>query len=629
MVIQDALYNVVRPQKFSEVVGQTNTIKAIKTALTKGVLEHSLIFYGQTGGGKTTTARIVAKWLQCDSKVDNEPCCQCETCRAIKSETFADYVELNASTNGGKDDIDRLLENISFAPQYGKCKVYVIDEAHCLTDGAWKSLLKPLEEPPAHVYFILCTTDFGSIPQTIKNRCGKYEFSRITKSDILSLLGDLRIKYKANYTNAALELLAESADGSLRNAVNNFSHISMPYEEGEEIDADSVKKYLALVGPETMAAFIKALADRDLLASMSIIDAEEKSAVNPDNFLKMILGAASDALTVSCGAELCREVSEEYLNILKEISALGIVRLSLVAGKLNETYSKIASRSYPSLRIMSAELCHTSTESGADCINYLAERLELLEKRMAETVSAQVCSPSSSSVQEEKQERVAMQEEFHSAEPQGVFDGYPSYDEYPEYPDYNPADFEQDNEMIQGVQPGNVDDAQENHSKSTEMDDIFAGFDFFDAGEPQKFTEPEMPENEESEEIPQEQMPEEHTFSNGLQFTQEIDNEEPPFTQDFGDYSGGITFENGSVAKAYANSKEDSSKIIRALKSACKELPLLEQLCDECCNCEVTGNGVVLATPFGPVAQVVTALLMYSNVSGVSIYPVDGIRIGG
>lgn len=242
MVIQDALYNVVRPQKFSEVVGQTNTIKAIKTALTKGVLEHSLIFYGQTGGGKTTTARIVAKWLQCDSKVDNEPCCQCETCKAIKAETFADYVELNASTNGGKDDIDRLLENISFAPQYGKCKVYVIDEAHCLTDGAWKSLLKPLEEPPSHVYFILCTTDFQSIPQTIKNRCGKYEFSRITKADILGLLGDLRIKYKAAYTDEALGLLAESADGSLRNAVNNFSHISMPFEEGEEIGEDSVKK---------------------------------------------------------------------------------------------------------------------------------------------------------------------------------------------------------------------------------------------------------------------------------------------------------------------------------------------------------------------------------------------------
>lgn len=382
MVIQDALYNVVRPQKFSEVVGQTNTIKAIKTALTKGVLEHSLIFYGQTGGGKTTTARIVAKWLQCDSKVDNEPCCQCETCKAIKAETFADYVELNASTNGGKDDIDRLLENISFAPQYGKCKVYVIDEAHCLTDGAWKSLLKPLEEPPSHVYFILCTTDFQSIPQTIKNRCGKYEFSRITKADILGLLGDLRIKYKAAYTDEALGLLAESADGSLRNAVNNFSHISMPFEEGEEIGEDSVKKYLALVGPETMAEYVGALVKKDLGRALSIIHEEEESAVNPDNFLKMILNAISDALTVSCNAALNREVSEEYMKTLKEISSYGMIRLSGVAGKLNEQYSKLTCRNYSSLRITSAEICMLSTGSGdSELINELLARIADLEQR--------------------------------------------------------------------------------------------------------------------------------------------------------------------------------------------------------------------------------------------------------
>ena len=410
-MLSDALYNVVRPQKFSDVVGQTNTIKAIKTALIKGVLEHSLIFYGQTGGGKTTTARIVAKWLQCDNKVDNEPCCTCSTCQSIKAETFVDYVELNASTNGGKDDIDRLLENISYAPQYGKCKVYVIDEAHCLTDGAWKSLLKPLEEPPAHVYFILCTTDFNAIPQTIKNRCGKYEFSRITKSDILKLLCDLRIKYKAGYNDDALNLIAESADGSLRNAVNNFSHISMPFEEGEAIGVDAVKSYLALVGPETMADFIRALSERNLEKSMEIIEEEERSAVNPDNFLKMILSAVSDSLTIGCGTELNREVSDEYMQTLKAIASTGLTRLSEVAGKLNETYSKVSSRSYSSLRIVSAELCSMANGTDVSVVNCLLERVEKLEKMIAEgnmpvhtSVEAKTADTDSSQSQEDETE---------------------------------------------------------------------------------------------------------------------------------------------------------------------------------------------------------------------------------
>ena len=153
------LYNILRPQRFLEVIGQDNTVKSIQMALSKGVLEHALIFYGQTGGGKTTLARIVAKYLQCDDVKNNEPCCMCNSCISIKQDNFSDYVELNAATNGGKEDIDRLLENVNFSPSFGKARVYVIDEAQRLSQSAWASLLKVLEEPPEHAYFILCTTE--------------------------------------------------------------------------------------------------------------------------------------------------------------------------------------------------------------------------------------------------------------------------------------------------------------------------------------------------------------------------------------------------------------------------------------------------------------------------------------
>lgn len=616
MVIQDALYNVVRPQKFSEVVGQTNTIKAIKTALTKGVLEHSLIFYGQTGGGKTTTARIVAKWLQCDSKVDNEPCCQCETCKAIKAETFADYVELNASTNGGKDDIDRLLENISFAPQYGKCKVYVIDESHCLTDGAWKSLLKPLEEPPSHVYFILCTTDFQSIPQTIKNRCGKYEFSRITKADILGLLGDLRIKYKAAYTDEALGLLAESADGSLRNAVNNFSHISMPFEEGEEIGEDSVKKYLALVGPETMAEYVGALVKKDLGRALSIIHEEEESAVNPDNFLKMILNAISDALTVSCNAALNREVSEEYMKTLKEISSYGMIRLSGVAGKLNEQYSKLTCRNYSSLRITSAEICMLCTGSGdSELINELLARITDLEQRGCAALPHEQESQCQGSAKESMQAESG--EEIQSIANTGQADNEESLEQPFDFVGAEDS-YDEENPFLNepGVEESIVSDydtvprediPEEMPVSDSEPEQELSFFDsFFGLEEP-------------SEEDNREQAEKENDGAAEAVVEK---------TQDFGGYVNGITFDDASVAKAYEKSKDTSVKTAKALKAACEEIPLLSQLCNECCTCDKAGDGIALATPFGPVAQVIKVLLEYASVRNVSVFPVDGVKIG-
>lgn len=616
MVIQDALYNVVRPQKFSEVVGQTNTIKAIKTALTKGVLEHSLIFYGQTGGGKTTTARIVAKWLQCDSKVDNEPCCQCETCKAIKAETFADYVELNASTNGGKDDIDRLLENISFAPQYGKCKVYVIDEAHCLTDGAWKSLLKPLEEPPSHVYFILCTTDFQSIPQTIKNRCGKYEFSRITKADILGLLGDLRIKYKAAYTDEALGLLAESADGSLRNAVNNFSHISMPFEEGEEIGEDSVKKYLALVGPETMAEYVGALVKKDLGRALSIIHEEEESAVNPDNFLKMILNAISDALTVSCNAALNREVSEEYMKTLKEISSYGMIRLSGVAGKLNEQYSKLTCRNYSSLRITSAEICMLSTGSGdSELINELLARITDLEQRGCAALPHEQESQCQGSAKESMQAESG--EEIQSIANTGQADNEESLEQPFDFVGAEDS-YDEENPFLNepGVEESIVSDydtvprediPEEMPVSDSEPEQELSFFDsFFGLEEPSEEDELEQAEKE-----------------NDGAAEAAVEK-----TQDFGGYANGITFDDANVAKAYEKSKDTSVKTAKALKAACEEIPLLSQLCNECCTCDKAGDGIALATPFGPVAQVIKVLLEYASVRNVSVFPVDGVKIG-
>lgn len=616
----DALFNVERPGRFSEVVGQENTIKSVQTALNKGVLEHALIFYGQTGGGKTTLARIVAKWLECDSKVNNEPCCQCTSCKSIKEGIYPDYMELNAATDGGKDDIDRLLENVTFAPQFGHYRIYVIDEAHCLTTSAWKSLLKILEEPPAHCYFIMCTTDFNSIPPEIKNRCGKYEFKRITKDNIFNSLKNLRIKYKANYTEDALLLLSESADGSMRNAVNNFSHISMPFAEGELIEAEDVKKYLSLVGPETMAKFVQALSERNFSLAVSIIEEEEKSAVGADNFLKMILNAISDSLTVSCGGRLNREVSEEYTHLLDAISQNGVARLTAVANTLNETYSKPAERNYSSLRIVSAQLCLLSSGSAdSELVNTLIQRIERLEKGLVVTtgVNETVANVSETTLGMSKESDVTANNMVYEQEYSNYSDSEP--EDIPDPENVYELFGEQQREFgyIPEMFCPSVD-TEDCEPKESEESDFFSNF---------KTVEPEEKEKLKTENIPEEQ---------NLAFEAPVDEFESiipnPFETEpvkFGQYDGGIVFSSDSMAKGYAESQTVTSQAAKNLKLACEEIPLLKQLCNECCNCDTGKEGIILATPFEPVARCISAMLQYAQVSNVSVYPVDGLNIGG
>ena len=426
----------------------------------------------------------------------------------------------------------------------------------------------------------------------------------------------MRIKYKAAYTDEALGLLAESADGSLRNAVNNFSHISMPFEEGEEIGEDSVKKYLALVGPETMAEYVGALVKKDLGRALSIIHEEEESAVNPDNFLKMILNAISDALTVSCNAALNREVSEEYMKTLKEISSYGMIRLSGVAGKLNEQYSKLTCRNYSSLRITSAEICMLSTGSGdSELINELLARIIDLEQRGCAALPHEQESQCQGSAKESMQAESG--EEIQSIANTGQADNEESLEQPFDFVGAEDS-YDEENPFLNepGVEESIVSDydtvprediPEEMPVSDSEPEQELSFFDsFFGLEEP-------------SEEDNREQAEKENDGAAEAAVEK---------TQDFGGYANGITFDDANVAKAYEKSKDTSVKTAKALKAACEEIPLLSQLCNECCTCDKAGDGIALATPFGPVAQVIKVLLEYASVRNVSVFPVDGVKIG-
>ena len=210
-----------RPQSFREVIGQTHVVRTLTNALKHKKLSHALLFSGIKGTGKTTVARIIAKALNCLNLIDNyEPCNECSNCLEISKGIFVDVIEIDAASNRGIDQIRELIENLKFAPTKGKAKVYIIDEAHMLTREASNALLKSLEEPPSHVYFILATTEPNKLLPTILSRCQRYDFRRLEHPLIVKYLKEVCEKENYEIDQEALELIAKEAQGSLRDALS-------------------------------------------------------------------------------------------------------------------------------------------------------------------------------------------------------------------------------------------------------------------------------------------------------------------------------------------------------------------------------------------------------------------------
>ncbi|OAQ20406.1 DNA polymerase III subunit gamma/tau [Thermosulfurimonas dismutans] len=209
-----------RPQKFSEVVGQPHVVRTLQNALRMGRLAHALLFSGIRGVGKTTVARIVAKALNCENGEPDEPCNTCIPCREITEGRSMDVIEIDAASNRGIDEIRQLRENLKFMPTRGRAKVYIIDEAHMLTREAANALLKSLEEPPPHVYFILATTEPHRLPVTILSRCQRYDFKRLPINTLVEYLKEICTSEGVEIEETALVLIARESEGSLRDALS-------------------------------------------------------------------------------------------------------------------------------------------------------------------------------------------------------------------------------------------------------------------------------------------------------------------------------------------------------------------------------------------------------------------------
>src|SRR5919199_371637 len=269
-----ALYLKYRPQTFDQVQGQEHITQTLKNALALNRIAHAYLFTGPRGTGKTSTARILAKAVNCISTTKEHPCNECAICRAINEERLLDLIEIDAASNTGVDDIRELRDKIDFRPSEAKYKVYIIDEAHMLSNAAFNALLKTLEEPPPHVIFVLATTEPNKIPATITSRCQRFDFRRATLPELTRQLGEIARAEKLKIEPAALELIARQATGSFRDGTSLLDQL-MSYGSAAGDSAITLAQVQGLLGAashETIREIIESLAARDLAHGIAAIN---------------------------------------------------------------------------------------------------------------------------------------------------------------------------------------------------------------------------------------------------------------------------------------------------------------------------------------------------------------------
>lgn len=309
-----ALYRQWRPRTFSQVVGQKPVIDTLRNQVITDRIAHAYLFCGSRGTGKTSTAKILAKAVNCLSPDSGDPCGKCENCLRAESEESLDIIEIDAASNNGVDEIRDLRETVKYPPQYGKYKVYIIDEVHMLSTSAFNALLKTLEEPPAHIIFILATTESQKLPATILSRCQRFDFGRIRSPEIAERLMEAVNGANATATDEALMQIARAAEGGLRDAL---SILDMCLSSNQHITTDVVNQVLGTSDSSFLFSFSEALCHQDIKSVFSLINRLMQSGQDPLVFAKQISGHIRSILTVKCCAEeakLLLDLTDEDLS---------------------------------------------------------------------------------------------------------------------------------------------------------------------------------------------------------------------------------------------------------------------------------------------------------------------------
>ena len=371
-----------RPKGFDDLVGQAPITRILKNAILQGKIAHAYLFSGPRGVGKTSSARILAKALNCKEGPTPLPCGVCDSCTSITDGSSVDVIEIDGASNNSVDDIRDLRERVKYAPSGGKYKVYIIDEVHMLSGSAFNALLKTLEEPPSHVLFVLATTEMKKIPATVLSRCQHMPFRRISSGVIKARLKEISDAEGLNISAAALGLVARAADGSMRDSLTILDQVSA---FSTEITEESVKGLLGIADFGLLAKVSKALICGDRVGILSTIEDLVEQGTDIRAFSKELIQFFRDLLVASVmkKPEDVLDMSAEEIDTVKEIvSASSEDQLTLMLSEIMKSEAEVRSASSPRLALEMA-LIRASFLSGLKPISEVIENIGRLAGRPA------------------------------------------------------------------------------------------------------------------------------------------------------------------------------------------------------------------------------------------------------
>ena len=381
-----ALYRKWRPQTFADVIGQQHVTDTLRAQIKSGRLSHAYLFTGTRGTGKTTCAKILARAVNCEHPVNGDPCNECAACRGILDGSVLDVTEIDAASNNGVDNIRDLRDETRYTPAQVKKRVFIIDEVHMLSIGAFNALLKTLEEPPEHVLFILATTELHKVPATILSRCQRFDFRRIGAEDIARRLLDVAAGEGIELTEGAARLIARLADGAMRDALSMLDRAAA----AGAVDEQTVTAALGVLGQGDGVRLAEALKAGDLAAAVGLLDEYYNEGRDLAAVYDQMLGLIRDALLVKTSkTDVSALISPAYTvktlqKLCDGLAASTLLAWSRVIGEALDRMRSAANRR------VEAELCAVRLCSlGAEDYDTLGGRVEALEEKMKHGVPVQ------------------------------------------------------------------------------------------------------------------------------------------------------------------------------------------------------------------------------------------------